>query len=157
MIAPLSGPRCSLRLAVAPAWPAEPVGVAPPAARRMRAKDSVVRHSRIAPPMTGSGQTEKSRQRDGTAGLPSTADMFDDCRYGCWVPQTDAHSLFDHLVSTEKRERGDDAERFGGLEVDQQFDFRDLLHRLIGRLVAFEDTSDIDTGLTVRFHETACS
>jgi hypothetical protein len=28
------------------------------------------------------GQTEKSRQRDGMAGLPSTADMFDECRDG---------------------------------------------------------------------------
>jgi hypothetical protein len=27
-------------------------------------------------------QTEKSRQRDGTAGLPSTADVFGGCRYG---------------------------------------------------------------------------
>src|SRR5262249_58946362 len=29
-----------------------------------------------------SGQTEKSRQRHDTAGLPSTADMFDECRHG---------------------------------------------------------------------------
>jgi hypothetical protein len=27
-------------------------------------------------------QTEKSRQRDDTAGLPSTADIFDECRQG---------------------------------------------------------------------------
>jgi hypothetical protein len=28
------------------------------------------------------GQTEKSRQRDDTAGLPSTPDIFDACRNG---------------------------------------------------------------------------
>src|SRR6516164_1066322 len=40
----LSGPRCnvSLRLAVAPAWPAEPVGVAQPATRRMQAGTPLV-------------------------------------------------------------------------------------------------------------------
>jgi hypothetical protein len=34
------------------------------------------------PPMTEMSQTEKSRQRDGTAGLPSTPDIFDECRHG---------------------------------------------------------------------------
>jgi hypothetical protein len=39
-------------------------------------------------------------------------------------------ALFDHLVGTAgKRKWEGDNERFGGLEVDQQFDFRDLLHR----------------------------
>src|SRR5215813_10975516 len=48
-----------------------------------------------------------------------------------FVPQADAHShsLFDHLVVTAgKREWEGNAERFGSLEVDQQFDFRDLVH-----------------------------
>jgi hypothetical protein len=31
---------------------------------------------------SGVGQAEKSRQRDGTAALPSTADMFDERRHG---------------------------------------------------------------------------
>src|SRR5262249_8624506 len=41
---PLSGPggNVSLRLAVAPAWPAEPVGVAQPATRRMQARTPLV-------------------------------------------------------------------------------------------------------------------
>jgi len=32
---------------------------------------------------SASGQTEKSRQRDGTAGLSSATDMYCDCRDGC--------------------------------------------------------------------------
>ena len=32
----------------------------------------------------------------------------------------------------------------GGLEVDHQVDFRDLLNRQISRLVAFEDTAGVD-------------
>jgi hypothetical protein len=32
--------------------------------------------------MAEMGQTEKSRQRDSTAGLPSTTDMFGECRHG---------------------------------------------------------------------------
>jgi hypothetical protein len=32
--------------------------------------------------MSEVGQTEKSRQRDGTAGLPSTPDIFDARRHG---------------------------------------------------------------------------
>jgi hypothetical protein len=31
-------------------------------------------------------QTETSRQRGGTAGLPSTADIYGDCRHGRSVP-----------------------------------------------------------------------
>lgn len=34
------------------------------------------------PLMTDVGQTEKSRQRGGMAGLPSTPDIFDECRHG---------------------------------------------------------------------------
>src|SRR5262249_26857020 len=42
----------------------------------------VVHHSKIDRRMAETGQTEKSRQRDGTAGLPSTADIFDEYRHG---------------------------------------------------------------------------
>jgi hypothetical protein len=42
----------------------------------------VVHHSKIGLPMTVVGQTEKSRQRDGAAGLPSTADIFGRCQDG---------------------------------------------------------------------------
>ena len=39
-------------------------------------------HSKIDCRMAEMGQTEKSRQHDGTARLPSTADIFDECRQG---------------------------------------------------------------------------
>ena len=58
--------------------------------------------------------------------------------------------LFDHLVGAPRKgEWEGDAEGFGCLQIDQQLNFRDLLHRQIGRLVALEDASGIDTGLTV--------
>src|SRR6266511_5621230 len=47
---------------------------------------------------------------------------------------------FDHLVGAGEECRGNvEAERFGGLEVDNQFVFGRLLHRKIGRLLALDD------------------
>jgi hypothetical protein len=43
-------------------------------------------------------QTEKSRQRDGTAGLPSVADIFDQCRHGRFVPIPDSCGATDHVT-----------------------------------------------------------
>src|SRR5712692_4929148 len=40
---------------------------------------SVVHHSKIRCRLAAMGQTAKSRQCDGTAGLPSTADIFGGC------------------------------------------------------------------------------
>src|SRR4029450_1672661 len=58
------------------------------------------------------------------------------CNYGCplWAKsgpmQRSKGSLFDHLVgATLHRLRHGNAERLGGLEVDDQFDFRCLLDR----------------------------
>jgi hypothetical protein len=42
----------------------------------------LLRCESLEPPMSQLGQTEKSRQRDGTAGLPSTTDIFGECRHG---------------------------------------------------------------------------
>jgi hypothetical protein len=45
----------------------------------------------------------------------------------------------DHLVgATEQRQRHGEAERFRGLEIDDQLDFRGPLDRQIGRLLALE-------------------
>jgi hypothetical protein len=47
---------------------------------------------------------------------------------------------FDHLIgAAEQRQRNGDAERLGGLEVDDQLDFYCLLDRQVGGLVALEN------------------
>jgi hypothetical protein len=50
---------------------------------------------------------------------------------------------------------GGKAERLGGLEVDDQIDFCDLLHREVGRLVAFENAPSIEASFVVHISETA--
>jgi len=47
--------------------------------------------------------------------------------------------LNDLISGGQQRFRDGKAERLGGLEVDDEFDFYHLLHREVGRLVAFED------------------
>src|SRR5881227_3623207 len=59
-----------------------------------------------------------------------------------------AHSL-DHLVgASEQRQWDGDAQRTGSLEIDEQFDFRGLLDRQVGRLLALENPAGVDASLT---------
>ena len=49
-------------------------------------------------------------------------------------------SLFDHLVCLQEENRGDGkVERLGCLEINDQLEFRRLLHRQIGGLGSFEN------------------
>jgi hypothetical protein len=58
---------------------------------------------------------------------------------------------FDHLVGApEQGQRNLDPERFGDLEIDDQFDFRGLLDRQISRLFAFEYSTRIYAGDMIR-------
>src|SRR6516225_1343561 len=53
--------------------------------------------------------------------------------------------LLDNLVGgAEHRLRYGQVERFRGFEVDGELDFRGLMHRQVGRLLAVEDSTSID-------------
>src|SRR5262245_16512122 len=57
----------------------------------------------------------------------------------------------DHLVgATRQRKRDSDAERLGGLETEDQLDFRGKLHdRDVSRLLAFENAPGVDAAQTI--------
>jgi hypothetical protein len=62
-------------------------------------------------------------------------------------PRSRLPRLFDHFVGGgEQRRRRVDAERLGGLEIDNQFVLRRRLYRKVG-LFALEDAIDVNSGL----------
>src|SRR5438132_12018284 len=67
------------------------------------------------------------------------------CR--CW--HSVYPSLLDDLVGTgEERSRHSEAERVGGLEIDDQLEFARLLDRQISRLGTLQDSPRVTAGLT---------
>ena len=65
--------------------------------------------------------------------------------------RTSAASL-DHLVGGDKQSLWYlDAERLGGLEIDEQFDFRGLLDWQVRRLFSFQNATSVDTGQAIDF------
>jgi hypothetical protein len=54
--------------------------------------------------------------------------------------------FFDHLVgASEQRGWDSEAKRFSRLKIDNQFVFRRRLHRKVGRLLALEDTINVNS------------
>src|SRR5438105_1806077 len=61
---------------------------------------------------------------------------------------------FDHLVGKrEQRRRDRQAERPGGLQVDDHLELGRLHHWQVGRLLTSENPSEIDTGLAIAIRE----
>src|SRR2546425_3184918 len=55
--------------------------------------------------------------------------------------------LLDHLIRLKEEDRWDgNVERLGRLEIDDQLEFRGLLHRQVARLGAFENLVHEDGG-----------
>jgi len=71
-------------------------------------------------------------------------------------PRTLAVRSLDHLIGgRQQRFRDGEPERFGGLEVDDKLNFCGLLHRQIGRFVAFENAPGIYANLVVVISDAA--
>jgi len=59
-------------------------------------------------------------------------------------------SLFDHLVGAGQQSRGDvEAKLFGGLEIDDKFEFRGLHNWHFCRLLSLQNTASVDTSLVI--------
>src|SRR4029079_11141579 len=82
--------------------------------------------------------------------LPPKADVCGALARVCNGPIADITGLFDQLVGTSRQWKWDsNAERPGGLQVNDQFNFANLLDREVGGLVTLENPFGIDAGQAV--------
>jgi hypothetical protein len=87
--------------------------------------------------------------------LPPKADIAGRQFHVRFVPKADIlapqrrMSLFDDLVgAAEQRIRDGEAQRFRGLEIDHELDFRRLLKRQISRFLTLEYSPGVDASLS---------
>src|SRR5262245_58016886 len=64
------------------------------------------------------------------------------------------HSITSSARASKAR-RYVEAERFGGFEIDDEFDFRDLLYRQISWVLTVEDAAGVDANQAIQFIDTA--
>src|SRR5262245_30986940 len=96
-------------------------------------------HVRLRP----NSDHEKRISGEIMSALPSKADMCSAMAHVCFGPKADM-PLFNNFVSARKERRRDgQAERFGGLQVNRQFEFGRGLHWKVGGLLAFKNTIDV--------------
>jgi len=81
--------------------------------------------------------------------LPPIADIGAAQINVCFGPKADIEQrLFDQLVGTSDESVGNaDAERLGSPEIDDEIDFRRSLNWELGRVLAFQNPSDVDANL----------
>ena len=61
--------------------------------------------------------------------------------------------LLDHFICPRQHRRRDrQAEGFGGLQIDHEFELRRLLHRQVGRLGALQDLVHVDRRAAIVLH-----
>src|SRR5215469_8465935 len=70
-----------------------------------------------------------------------------------WIHPSFAFS-FDHLVGSGEQSRRDfDAQALGGLQIDDQFEFRRQRDWQVGWLLALENSAGVDTNLSIGLRE----
>ena len=100
--------------------------------------------------MSALGQKQTFRQVSAMSALPPKADIRGHGWNVRFVPIADiSQPLFDQLIGAARQGQWNGyAERLGGLKIDDQFDFGNLLDRQVGGLFALEDTAGVDASLT---------